>query len=524
MTSRRSFLKSLVLLEPLLLGNATLASAANSSGRIALVIGNNAYRQAPLLNPVADARAMGALFGRAGFDVDLVLDASQASLSSAFERFVSMAGKRFTREAVLYYAGHGAQLDWRNYLLPIDVIVGSPDDLKNRCLDLNQALMRLPSGENKTFVFILDACRNNPFGKAYRPSEGGLSQFDAPQGTLLAYATGPGRVASDGQGEHGLYTEKLIQELAVPGVPIEESFKRVRLNVRLASKGEQIPWESTSLESNVVLFPQEKTGKADASQEQQIEEEIEHWNHLQKSRSPNDWIAYLRRYPNGKFAEIAQMRLDDLLIPSIAASSGKVEQGSSLMPPSTNPYSAGRYLLGRQFAVGNKASYRVVNLRTKDGPGNERHWTVTKVDKETQRVELNNGTYVLDLMGNPLQVKKHQKADVPAQYYPSELYVGRKWTSLVHRGDPDDDAVTETFFNFSVVAREKIRVPAGEFDCFRLEGKGGNSKGMELSHTYWITPGINFFICREMSMKKNGRSWNRWELTALQQEGYRSPS
>jgi hypothetical protein len=520
MTTRRTFLKSLAFLQPLILGHTALASTANATGRIALVVGNNAYRQAPLVNPVSDARAMGELFSKAGFAVDLVLDAPQASLAAAFGRFAASAGHSEIREAVFYYAGHGAQLDWRNYLLPVDAVIGSPDDLKNQCLDLNHALAKLPRGENKMFLFILDACRNNPFGQNYRPSQNGLSQFDAPPGTLLAYATGPGRVASDGTGEHGLYTEKLIQELTTPGIPIEESLKRVRLNVRLASQGEQIPWESTSLESNVVLFRSEKV-KAEPSQALQLEEEIEHWNRIKSSRQADDWIAYLRRYPNGKFAEIAQVRLDELMAPVKAASPGNTGQNQSLMLP--NPYSAGRYPLGRRYTVGDKASFRIVNLHTREGTGTERHMTVTKVDLEAQRVELNTGSIIWDLMGNPIQPGKNRKFDIPAQYYPSELYIGKKWASLVHKSDSDDE-ITEIHLDLAVLAKEKIVVPAGEFDCFRIEGKGWNSKDVRLKHTYWIAPGINFFIRREILRKKNGRTWNRWELTALKQEGHTRPA
>ena len=511
MTSRRTFLKSVALSQPLLLGFSARAAAGPASGRIALVVGNNAYSQAPLLNPVGDARAMAALFGKAGFAVDLVLDAREADLAAAFQRFVALARQSDIREAVFYYAGHGAQLDWRNYLMPVDAVINSADDLKTRCLDLNQALAQLPAGDNKTFLFILDACRNNPFGKRYQTVQSGLSQFDAPPGTLLAYATGPGRVASDGAGAHGLYTEQLIAELATPGVPIEESLKRVRLNVRLASQGAQIPWESTSLESSVVLFQSDKRLTAEVSPLLQIEEEIEHWNRIQTSRQADDWIAYLRRYPNGKFAEMAQFRLDALLVPA------PVTPSPSRMPPSVNPYSAGRYSLGRHYTVGDRASYRVVNLQTRDSAGVERHWTVTHVDRDAQRVELNKGAFIWDLMGNPVQPGKNKKFDAPAQYYPSELYVGKKWTSLVHSTDLEGD-VTDIHLDFSVVAREKITVPAGEFDCFRLEGKGSNSKNVRLTHSYWVAPGINFFVRREILRQKNGRTWNRYELSALKQQ------
>ena len=157
--------------------------------------------------------------------------------------------------AVFYYAGHGTQLDWRNYLVPVDANVASAKELGLRCLDLGVLLEELSKTRDKVFVLILDACRDKPLGTSFQPEQRGLSPFDAPAGTVLAFSTAPGAVASDGPGKHGLYTESLLRELSVRGVRIEDAFKRVRLNVRLASGGRQIPWESTSLESDVFLFP-----------------------------------------------------------------------------------------------------------------------------------------------------------------------------------------------------------------------------------------------------------------------------
>ena len=116
--------------------------------------------------------------------------------------------------------------------------------------DLNVLLQGLTRANNPMNVVILDACRDSPFGRRVPVEQKGLSQFDAPPGSLLAYATSPGNVASDGEGANGLYTENLLRELKVPEAKIEDVFKRVRLNVRRRSNGQQIPWESTSLEED----------------------------------------------------------------------------------------------------------------------------------------------------------------------------------------------------------------------------------------------------------------------------------
>ena len=238
MTTRRRFLQTLAALPPALLvspGWATTASADPS--RLALIIGNSTYRDSPLVNPANDARAMSGLLNQAGFTVDSLLDANRTSMLGAIEKFGAAIQRPETKQVVFYYAGHGVQLDWRNYLLPVDAVVEKADQLKQRCVDLGVLLGQLGKAKNKTFVIILDACRNNPFGRVYKPQQKGLSQFDAPVGSLLAYATSPGNVASDGTGKNGLYTENLVRELAQHGTRIEDALKRVRLNVRLASGG-----------------------------------------------------------------------------------------------------------------------------------------------------------------------------------------------------------------------------------------------------------------------------------------------
>ena len=272
MTTRRSFINTLAALPPALsLRRSWAATPAPDASRLALIIGNSAYANAPLTNPANDARAVGGLFASAGFSVDSQLDATRLDMMAAIERFGAAARRADTRLVVFYYAGHGAQLDWRNYLLPVDAVVEKQEHMKQRCIDLGLLLGQLNAAKDKTFVIILDACRNNPFGAAYRPEQKGLSQFDAPVGSLLAYATAPGNVASDGEGQNGLYTEHLVRELGRHGTRIEDALKRVRLNVRLASHGAQVPWETTSLESDVFIF----NGGASQLSEAEIEKQLE---------------------------------------------------------------------------------------------------------------------------------------------------------------------------------------------------------------------------------------------------------
>lgn len=315
MTTRRGFIKALAAIPPALSLRPARGAEAGSPdpARLALVIGNGAYAAAPLANPVNDARAVGALFGQAGFTVASHFDASRADMLAAIERFGAAVRRPETKQVVFYYAGHGAQLDWRNYLLPVDAVVERQEHMKQRCIDLGLLLGQLSAAKDKTFVVILDACRNNPFGSTYRPEQKGLSQFDAPVGSLLAYATSPGNVASDGDGQNGLYTENLVRELSRRGTRIEDALKRVRLNVRLASHGAQIPWETTSLESDVFIFDEGRKNPTEAELERMLEADVTEWTRIKSSKRVDDWIGYLRAFPNGRFAEIAQMRLARLL-------------------------------------------------------------------------------------------------------------------------------------------------------------------------------------------------------------------
>jgi Caspase domain len=114
----------------------------------------------------------------------------------------------------------------------------------------------MSTARSRINIVILDACRNNPFARSFRSGGAGLAQMDAPVGTLIAFATAPGSVASDGEGQNGLYTQHLLQSMQKPGMKIEDVFKNVRASVRKDSAGKQIPWESTSLEGDFIFVPQ----------------------------------------------------------------------------------------------------------------------------------------------------------------------------------------------------------------------------------------------------------------------------
>jgi formylglycine-generating enzyme required for sulfatase activity len=213
--------------------------------RVALVIGNAAYADSPLRNPVNDARDMATALRAVGFQVDLLLDADRPRMFKAVRDF----GQRINGGGVglFYYAGHGMAVKGNNYLVPVATDIAGEDEVEVQALSVQSVLNKMEAAKNRLNILILDACRNNPFGHAFRSGGRGLAQMDAPAGSFIAYATAPGSLASDGQSSHGLYTQHLLQAMKLPGLTVEQVFKRVRVEVKLASKDQQVPWDSSSL-------------------------------------------------------------------------------------------------------------------------------------------------------------------------------------------------------------------------------------------------------------------------------------
>jgi uncharacterized caspase-like protein len=237
---------ALVTLGGLFLSYSTNAEAPLDI-RVALVIGNAAYKNAPaLVNSTNDAKSMSVVLRKLGFTVVEVVDGSKAQMSKAIEQLGPLLKGR-QAVGMLYYAGHGLQLDWRNFMVPIDAKLEKASDIPNQTIDIANVIDLLKKSGTRMNILVLDACRDNPFaGKA---SGKGLAQLDAPPGTYLAFATSPGNVAEDGDVAegNGLFTQFLLKELQKPA-SIENVFKRVRLQVRQKSQGRQIPWDSSSLE------------------------------------------------------------------------------------------------------------------------------------------------------------------------------------------------------------------------------------------------------------------------------------
>lgn len=200
--------------------------AAGSSAeekRIALVIGNGSYTNAPLRNPVNDARAMAATLRQLGFEV---MAGENLTLRQMTEHILTF-GKKIKNGGVglFYFAGHGVQVQDRNYLIPVGARIDKEQDVEFEALHAGRVLAEMEAAGNHLNIVILDACRDNPFARSFRSAVRGLAQMSAPSGSFIAYATAPGQVASDGAGANGLYTQELIAAMQPPGRKIEECFQ-----------------------------------------------------------------------------------------------------------------------------------------------------------------------------------------------------------------------------------------------------------------------------------------------------------
>jgi uncharacterized caspase-like protein len=234
--------------------------------RVALVIGNSAYKTSPLRNPVNDARAISKALAATGFKVTVIEDATLTTMRRAVRAF----GDELVAGGVglFYYAGHGMQVRGRNFLIPVNADIEREDEVEDGALDANFVLSKMDSAKNALNLIILDACRNNPFARSFRSGSQGLAQMDAPSGTLVAFATAPGSVASDGEGDNGLYTKHLLANIGKPGLPIEQVFKEVRRGVGRETSDRQIPWESSSLRGDFFFIAPDPTLSAGAQKEQ----------------------------------------------------------------------------------------------------------------------------------------------------------------------------------------------------------------------------------------------------------------
>jgi len=481
----------LLLLLPLAAAAQTTRGVSITEDRVALVIGNAAYKHDPLDNPVNDARLIASRLQQAGFKVTRRENLDRNGMAAALRDFGAALNENTV--AVVYYAGHALQLRDQNYMIPIDAEIRSEDDIGMQGVDLTFILGRMSRAKSRVNVVILDACRDNPFAKRASGNTQGLAQMDAPIGTLLAYATAPGKGAPDGIGKQGnsIYTSELARHLLTPGLPVELMFKRVREAVVRESRQLQVPWEHSSLLGEFAFVPgvnaTSDSAEADGGGEAAL------WANVQGSARADDFRAYLRQYPRGRFAEQARTRIAAL---SSVPAANAVPSAGDLMPRVGDTW---RYRVTDQFRFGDLFVTARVDAVAPDSVAET--WTTTVDAKvRTTRVALKPGF-------NPLP----DWAAAPPEFAPY-LQAADLQAGLAAALDAPRRAVDAVSIPLKAQwqADEDIVVAAGRFRARKLVLQGrasGTRAGAAVTTEYrvWYAPDVRRIVRYEV-LSHSGRS------------------
>ena len=287
-----------------------LAGTARAEKRVALVIGNSNYQNvSQLTNPKNDAEAISKSLSRLGFEVITGLDVDRPTFIKKIRNFSRAI--RGAEIALLFYAGHGLQVNGRNYLAPVETELLDEADLEFETVRL-ETVMALMEREKRTNLVFLDACRNNPLSRNLARSMGtrsasvgrGLASIESGIGTLIAFATQPGNVALDGDTKNSPFTEALVKHIETPGEDIAVLLRRVRSQVIEKTNGKQVPWSNSSLTGSVILKSKPKEiAKPDYSAE------IAFWNSIKQSDEQSMFETYLKAYKDGIFAPLAKSKI-----------------------------------------------------------------------------------------------------------------------------------------------------------------------------------------------------------------------
>ena len=461
----RHLLALLVLLGP------TLAAAqGDKPQRVALVIGNAKYAEAPLPNAVNDAADIAKELQAAGFSVLHRENASLKDMRLALREFGDKLGKSAT--GVFYYAGHGLQVRGRNYLVPVDADIAREDEVQFSAVDLAAVMEKLDTARNPVNLVILDACRNNPFARRFTLANAGLAQVDAPPGTLIAFSTAPGSVAADGTGRNGLYTRHLLEQMKKPGAQIEETFKSVRAAVRRESAGRQIPWESTSLETNFAF-------------------------HAAPPPAPAKQVAAAPAKAPAKPADKAPVKV---------AANNAIASRSLVAPAAPPAYVAGDTWI---YRVRNQLdqSERMNSMRIREVKGSEVLW---------------NADQKSDLMGNFTHVKR---GEVIRTYSPSsQMYVfpmNPGANSVIKVVETADKTIYDLEIRIAVGGEEDVETPAGRFRAVKLTREVAwkrrdkpDQNGLNKWQYWYAGPAKRWIVAEHTNVTAAGKTLasERWEL------------
>ncbi len=339
--------------------------AVNSDKRIALVIGNGAYRHASTLaNPANDAAAMAKSLRDVGFEVIGGESAGINLTQEQMESLITEFGERLRVTkgvGLFYYAGHGVTSNGQNYLVPVDAEIPDETKVKYKAIPVGMILDEMSAAGNSFNLVILDACRNNPFARSWRSvrdvgESKGLVNSNPPRGTLILYATQPGGVSSDGAGKNGLFTEALLKQIKKPNLEFDPLVKAVARDVEENSKQKQSPWKEGLYSGDFYFVRAEaktipaKTETLTATDAAAVEREA--WGYIKNSGDPQDFRDFLKDFPSGANSGNAKIKLEQAAWDVVKDSKDKTKIQAYLT----------------EFSSGTNAPLARIRLRQLDAP------------------------------------------------------------------------------------------------------------------------------------------------------------
>jgi Caspase domain len=330
---------------------------ATAAGRFALVIGNSEYRNAPRLpNPVNDARDVAAAFERLGFSVKLLSDGSYDAMRRALLEFAPQA--QAAEIAVVFFAGHGMEIRDENWLIPVDAEMKMDISTGQEAISLG-SIMPIVSRARKLGLVILDACRDNPFGKQLQMSQPGrslpgrgLAPIEPPGSVLVAFAAKHGTTADDGAGRNSPFTTALLRNLELPGLEINYLFRNIHDEVYGATQQRQEPYVYGTLSREPIYL---KTSP-DATPSGSVagSEAAQAWGAIKDTSDPAALSAFISRFDNTFYSDLARNRLAQL---NATRPGTTTQQTANLAPrdrataqpapPADDPQAAGNGLVGQ---------------------------------------------------------------------------------------------------------------------------------------------------------------------------------
>jgi len=561
----------------LLVTCSALARAASApeggEQRLALLIGNAAYDNRPLANPINDVRAMARALNDVGFSVKVRTNLTRSQMRAEIRRFGDELRDK-GGVGLFFYAGHGVQVNGRNYLIPVKSDVRREHEVEDEALDANFVISTMESAKAQINIVILDACRDNPFSASFRSSQGGLAPMSTPSGSIIAYATAPGQTAADGSGDNGLYTKHLVEQIGVPGQSILDMFINVRNGVQRESGGRQTPWELSSLTIPFQFRPGTAAAAASGGASQadidravraalsKREAEDAARRADQQSEIERAVLAALRKREEeqaaakaGREAQSAQAAIEKLKLelaelraakaapapsaPAPRAASAPPAQVASAVPTVSRGkpvVAVGGRIERPEIRVGDRWEY-VVTDRYTDAKSALATEVVTVTGNRIYTrtgggaVESGGRNEVIEVWDRDWNLLRQGSVEFTPNYPTGQfpLSEGSKWSgrvTILYAGP----APLHQEFEARAEGWERVTVPAGTFDAIRISVRGhfsvtGVAASGDVTDVYWYAPAVRQFVKKEiqqmastfragidMEINRHER-YERWELT-----------